>query len=62
VVDVGISVNSAVDIAKESSDIILLETSLLVLEKGVVEGRRVFGNVIKYIKIAASSKWCVRSL
>jgi Mg2+-importing ATPase len=55
--DVGVSVNSAVDIAKESSDIILLETSLLVLEKGVVEGRRVFGNVIKYIKMAASSSF-----
>jgi Mg2+-importing ATPase len=55
--DVGISVNSAVDIAKESSDIILLETSLLVLEKGVVEGRRVFGNVVKYIKMAASSSF-----
>jgi len=55
--DVGISVNSAVDIAKESSDIILLETSLLVLEKGVVEGRRVFGNVIKYIRMAASSSF-----
>jgi len=55
--DVGISVNSAVDIAKESSDIILLETSLLVLEQGVVEGRRVFGNVIKYIRMAASSSF-----
>ena len=55
--DVGISVNSAVDIAKESSDIILLETSLLVLEKGVVEGRRVFGNVVKYIRMAASSSF-----
>jgi Mg2+-importing ATPase len=55
--DVGLSVNSAVDIAKESSDIILLEASLLVLEKGVVEGRRVFGNVIKYIKMAASSSF-----
>jgi Mg2+-importing ATPase len=55
--DVGMSVNSAVDIAKESSDIILLETSLLVLEKGVVEGRRVFGNVIKYIRMAASSSF-----
>jgi len=55
--DVGISVNSAVDIAKESSDIILLETSLLVLEKGVVQGRRVFGNVVKYIKMAASSSF-----
>ncbi len=55
--DVGISVNSAVDIAKESSDIILLETSLLVLEQGVLEGRRVFGNIIKYIKMAASSNF-----
>jgi Mg2+-importing ATPase len=55
--DVGISVNSAVDIAKESSDIILLETSLLVLKEGVVEGRRVFGNITKYIKMAASSNF-----
>ena len=55
--DVGISVDSAVDIAKESSDIILLETSLLVLEQGVVEGRKVFGNIIKYIKMAASSNF-----
>jgi Mg2+-importing ATPase len=55
--DVGISVNSAVDIAKESSDIILLETSLLVLEEGVLEGRRVFGNIIKYIRMAASSNF-----
>ncbi len=55
--DVGISVDSAVDIAKESSDIILLETSLMVLEQGVVEGRRVFGNIIKYIKMAASSNF-----
>ncbi len=55
--DVGISVDSAVDIAKESSDIILLENSLLVLEKGVIEGRRVFGNIIKYIKMAASSNF-----
>jgi len=55
--DVGISVNTAVDIAKESSDIILLETSLLVLEQGVIEGRRVFGNIIKYIKMAASSNF-----
>ena len=55
--DVGISVNSAVDIAKESSDIILLENSLLVLEQGVLEGRRVFGNIIKYIKMAASSNF-----
>jgi len=55
--DVGISVDSAVDIAKESSDIILLEKSLLVLKKGVLEGRRVFGNVIKYIRMAASSSF-----
>ena len=55
--DVGISVNSAVDIAKESSDIILLENSLLVLEQGVLEGRRVFGNIVKYIKMAASSSF-----
>ena len=55
--DVGISVDSAVDIAKESSDIILLENSLLVLQDGVMEGRRVFGNIIKYIKMAASSNF-----
>jgi P-type Mg2+ transporter len=57
VADVGISVNSAVDIAKESSDIILLENNLLVLEQGVIEGRRVFGNIVKYIKMAASSNF-----
>ncbi len=57
VADVGISVNSAVDIAKESSDIILLENSLLVLEQGVIEGRKVFGNIIKYIKMASSSNF-----
>lgn len=55
--DVGISVESAVDIAKESSDIILLENSLLVLEDGVMEGRRVFGNIVKYIRMAASSNF-----
>jgi Mg2+-importing ATPase len=55
--DVGISVNSAVDIAKESSDIILLENSLMVLEQGVLEGRRVFGNIVKYIRMAASSNF-----
>ncbi|MCX6915563.1 MAG: HAD-IC family P-type ATPase [Verrucomicrobia bacterium] len=55
--DVGISVNSEVDIAKESSDIILLENSLMVLEQGVLEGRRVFGNIVKYIKMAASSNF-----
>ena len=55
--DVGISVDGAVDIAKESSDIILLENSLLILEQGALEGRRVFGNIIKYIKMAASSNF-----
>ena len=55
--DVGISVDTAVDIAKESSDIILLEKSLLVLEQGAVEGRRVFGNITKYIKMGASSNF-----
>jgi len=55
--DIGISVDSAVDVAKESSDIILLENSLLVLEQGVAEGRSVFGNIIKYIKMAASSNF-----
>ncbi|OIO37716.1 MAG: magnesium-translocating P-type ATPase [Candidatus Omnitrophica bacterium CG1_02_49_16] len=53
--DVGISVNNAVDIAKESADIILLEKSLLVLELGVLEGRKTFGNTMKYIKMGASS-------
>jgi Mg2+-importing ATPase len=55
--DVGISVDSAVDVAKEAADIILLEKSLLVLERGVIEGRRTFGNVIKYIKMTASSNF-----
>ena len=55
--DIGISVNDAVDIAKESSDIILLENSLLVLGQGVAEGRSVFGNIVKYIKMAASSNF-----
>ena len=55
--DVGISVDSAVDIAKESSDIILLENNLLILEQGVIEGRRVFGNITKYIKMAANSNF-----
>ncbi len=55
--DVGISVDTAVDIAKESADIILLEKNLLVLEEGVIEGRRVFGNIIKYIKMGASSNF-----
>lgn len=52
--DVGISVDSAVDIAKETADIILLKKDLMVLEEGVIEGRRTFGNIIKYIKMAAS--------
>jgi Mg2+-importing ATPase len=55
--DVGISVDSAVDIAKESADIILLEKSLAVLGEGVVEGRKVFGNITKYIKMGASSNF-----
>jgi Mg2+-importing ATPase len=55
--DVGISVDSAVDIAKESADIILLEKSLLVLDDGVIEGRKVFGNVLKYIRMGASSNF-----
>ncbi|MFI5304629.1 MAG: magnesium-translocating P-type ATPase [Nitrospiria bacterium] len=55
--DVGISVDSAVDIAKESSDIILLEQSLNILQEGVLEGRRAFGNIVKYIKMAASSNF-----
>jgi Mg2+-importing ATPase len=55
--DVGISVDSAVDIAKESADIILLEKSLMVLEKGVVEGRKTFGNIMKYIKMTVSSNF-----
>ncbi len=55
--DVGISVDTAVDIAKESADIILLEKSLMVLEDGVVEGRRTFGNIIKYINMTASSNF-----
>ena len=55
--DVGISVDTAVDIAKESSDIILLGESLTVLQDGLIEGRRVFGNIIKYIKMAASSNF-----
>jgi Mg2+-importing ATPase len=55
--DVGISVQGATDIAKESSDIILLKKSLLILMDGVLEGRRVFGNIEKYIKMAASSNF-----
>ncbi len=55
--DIGISVDNAVDIAKESADIILLEKDLLVLEEGVIEGRKIFGNIMKYIKITASSNF-----
>lgn len=55
--DVGISVDSATDIAKESADIILLEKNLMVLEEGVIEGRVTFGNIIKYIKMTASSNF-----
>jgi Mg2+-importing ATPase len=55
--DVGVSVDTAVDIAKESADIILLEKSLLVLQQGVIEGRKVFGNIVKYIKMGASSNF-----
>ena len=55
--DVGISVDSGVDIAKESADIILLEKDLMVLKDGVIEGRRTFGNIIKYIKMASSGNF-----
>jgi Mg2+-importing ATPase len=55
--DVGISVNNAVDIAKESADIILLEKDLSVLKEGVLEGRKVFGNITKYIRMGASSNF-----
>jgi Mg2+-importing ATPase len=55
--DVGVSVDSAVDIAREAADIILLEKSLMVLEEGVIEGRKTFGNTIKYIKMTASSNF-----
>ncbi len=55
--DIGISVDSAVDIAKESADIILLEKDLMVLEDGVLEGRKTFGNIVKYVKMTASSNF-----
>ena len=55
--DVGISVDTAVDVAKESADIVLLEKSLLVLEDGIMEGRQVFGNIVKYIRMGASSNF-----
>jgi len=55
--DVGISVDTAVDIAKESADIILLEKNLLVLDEGVLEGRKVFSNIVKYVRMGASSNF-----
>lgn len=55
--DVGISVDNAVDIAKESADIILLEKDLMILEKGILAGRKVFGNTMKYIKATTSSNF-----
>ncbi len=55
--DIGISVDTAVDIAKESADIILLEKDLMVLEEGIIEGRKTYANMIKYIKMTASSNF-----
>jgi Mg2+-importing ATPase len=55
--DVGISVDTGADVARESADLILLEKSLLVLERGVTVGRKTYGNIIKYIKMAASSNY-----
>ena len=55
--DVGISVDNAVDVAKESADIILMEKNLMVIRDGLVEGRKVFGNIIKYIRMSASSNF-----
>jgi len=55
--DVAISVANATDIAKDASDIILLEKSLLVLEKGIVQGRTIFGNILKYIKLTTASNF-----
>ncbi len=55
--DVGISVDTATDIAKESADLILLEKDLMVLEGGVIEGRKVFANIVKYIRMGASSNF-----
>src|SRR5208282_4041577 len=57
IADVGISVDTAVDIAKEAADIILLEKSLMVLEEGVIEGRKVFANIVKYVRMGASSNF-----
>ncbi len=55
--DIGISVDSATDIAKESADLILLEKSLMVLEEGILEGRKVFANILKYVRMGASSSF-----
>ncbi|MGV8073561.1 MAG: magnesium-translocating P-type ATPase [Syntrophobacteraceae bacterium] len=55
--DVGISVDSAVDVAKEAADIVLLEKNLLILEEGIIEGRKVFANIVKYIRMGASSNF-----
>src|ERR1700690_1581931 len=55
--DIGISVDTATDIAKESADLILLEKDLMVLEGGVIEGRKVFANIVKYIRMGASSNF-----
>ena len=55
--DVGISVDTAVDIAKESADMILLEKNLMVLEEGVIEGRKVFANILKYVRMGASTNF-----
>ncbi|MFU0251909.1 HAD-IC family P-type ATPase [Spiroplasma sp. Moj] len=55
--DVAISVDNATDIAKEASDIILLEKPLLVMEKGIIQGRQIFGNILKYIKITIASNF-----
>ena len=55
--DIGISVDTAVDIAKESADIILLEKDLMVLEQGIIEGRKTYANMIKYMKMTASSNF-----
>jgi len=55
--DIGISVDTAVDIAKEAADIILLEKSLMVLEEGVIEGRKTFANILKYLKMTSSSNF-----
>ena len=57
VADIGISVDTAVDIAKESADVILLEKDLTILEKGLLSGRETFGNIMKYIKTTASSNF-----